>query len=61
MTQFEGALGSGMISFGSTNALLQHNDLRPPALDWHSFQQVYLPGGTQLLLWANAVLSTLDG
>jgi acetyl esterase/lipase len=61
MTQFEGALGSGMISFGSTNTLLQHNDLRPPALDWQSFQQVYLPGGTQLMLWANAVFSTLDG
>jgi hypothetical protein len=50
-----------VISLGSTNALLQHNDLRPPPLDWQSFEQVYLPGGTQLMLWANAVLSTLDG
>jgi dienelactone hydrolase len=61
LTQFERALGSGVISFGSTNALLQHNDLRPPPLDWQSFEQVYLPGGTQLMLWANAVFSTLDG
>jgi len=61
LKQFERALGPGVISFGSTNALLQHNDLRPPPLDWQSFEQVYLPGGTQLTLWANAVFSTLDG
>jgi dienelactone hydrolase len=62
LEQFERALGpGGVISLGSTNALLQHNDLRPPPLDWQSFEQVYLPGGTQLMLWANAVLSTLDG
>ena len=61
LRQFERALGPGVISFGTTNALLQHNDLEPPPLDWQSFEQVYLPGGTQLLLWANAVFSTLDG
>ncbi len=62
LTQFERALGpSGVISFGSTNPLLQHNDLRSPPLDWQSLEQVYLPGGTQLVLWANAIFSSLDG
>lgn len=61
LTQFERSLGPNrVISFGSTNALLQHNDLRPPPLDWQTLTNVYLPGGTELVLWANAVLSTLD-